>query len=145
MSSEPSQTPTYFSRCQHWLDSDPSLSVEGVEQTIEKFARQLSSEQGLDEAVKEDLQNTLDLLGNHLVELLGPDGESKVSVIVEDGASTPEHVRQPPASAPADDSQLDFSPLLPVDEEPLNLSDAEKQQRIQDLLASGAVTRGLAK
>ncbi len=145
MSSDPTQDPSYFSRCQQWLDSDPSLSVEGIEQTIEKFARQLSSGESLSDEVKDDLQNTLDLLSNHLVELLGPDGESQVSVGVGAAETVAEQVRQPESSLQADESLLDFSPLQPIDEQPLNLSEEEKKQRIRDLLASGAVTRGVAK
>lgn len=133
---------SYFARCQQWLDSDSTITVEGLEQTIEKFSRQLGSEQAADSMLKEDLQNTLDLLNNHLVELLGPDGESSLAVSVSAAESAP---GSPEGDEPSVDTLLDFSPLQPIDTQPLHLSDSEKRERIAEMLARGVVTRGVAK
>jgi len=40
---------------------------------------------------------------------------------------------------------LDLSPLLPLEQQAMNLSPEEKQQRLADLLARGVVTQGLGK
>jgi len=142
MSSETVSTTSYFARCQEWLNTESNLSVEGLEQTIEKFSRQLRSEQASEPAVRDDLQDTLDLLSNHLVELLGPDGISSSGP--SSGASEAGPI-DTPAAGPAVDALLDLSPLQPLDGEVLELSATEKQRRIAEMLAGGAVTRGVSK
>jgi len=136
MNSETPLNASYLSRCEAWLESDPALTSEGLNQTIEKFTRQLQSNIGGDTVVQQDLQDTIDLLNNHLVELLGPDAEE------------PEILREAPSSQSASastESLLDLSPLLPLEQQAMNLSREEKQQRLADLLASGVVTQGLGK
>jgi len=136
MNSETPQNASYLSRCETWLESDPALTSEGLNQTIEKFTRQLQSNAGGDSGLQQDLQDTIDLLNNHLVELLGPDAEE------------PEVIGQAPSSKSADtniEPLLDLSPLLPLEQQAMNLSPEEKQQRLADLLARGVVTQGLGK
>ncbi len=136
MNSETPQNASYLSRCEAWLESDPALTSEGLNQTIEKFTRQLQSNARGDSGLQQDLQDTIDLLNNHLVELLGPDAEE------------PEVIGQAPSSKSADTNTeplLDLSPLLPLEQQAMNLSPEEKRQRLADLLARGVVTQGLGK
>jgi len=134
MNSETPLSASYLSRCEAWLESDPTLTSEGLNQTIEKFTRQLQSNKEGDSVLQQDLQDTIDLLNNHLVELLGPDGEE------------PEAFSEAPSSQSAStESLLDLSPLLPLEQHATNLSPEEKQQRLADLLSSGVVTQGLGK
>jgi len=116
------------------LESDPTLTSEGLNQTIEKFTRQLQSSLGADSVLQQDLQDTIDLLNNHLVDLLGPDGEEPEAY---SGAPAPQSTNTEPL--------LDLSPLLPLEQQAMNLSPEEKQQRLADLLSSGVVTQGLGK
>ncbi len=144
MSSDTVSPTSYFARCQQWLDSESNLSVDGLEQTIEKFSRQLRSDQASEPAVQDDLQNTLDLLNNHLVELLGPDGVStrQPAPGASGGNASGGNSAEP---GPAVETLLDLSPLQPLEGNVIELSADEKQRRIAEMLAGGAVTRGVAK
>lgn len=139
MNSETPQTASYLSRCEAWLESDPSLTCDGLNQTIEKFTRQLQSNKTADSALQQDLQDTIELLNNHLVELLGPDVEEPE--VLSEVLSPQSALKSTKAAEPL----LDLSPLLPLDQQPMNLSAEEKQQRLADLISSGVVTQGLSK
>ena len=130
---------SYLSRAQQWLDDDDSVTIESLEQTIEKFSRQLR-EGAVDADRQKDLQDTLDLLNNYLVEQLGPDVEPS------DHKTATKAEPDGEVALPSElDGLIDFSPLVPPDDTATEvLSDAEKAQRLSSLLASGKVTRGVS-
>ena len=134
---------SYLSRCQQWLDSGAAISRAELEQTIAKFTRRLDSGQVVDDGQQQDLQDTLALLHNHWVELVGPDGGTLPVAGDETVPSCPPASASPTADN-AGSELLDFTPLIPPAENPVPLSAEEKQQRLTQLLASGRVSKGVS-
>jgi hypothetical protein len=118
---------SYFFRCQQWLGSQSAISTELLEQTLDKFTRQLDSLQDEELELADDLIRTMELLEQAL--------GARQAVSAEPAAA---------AAAPgAPETLLDFSPLVPDTGPAPVLSAEEKQQRLRQLLAHEGIARGV--
>lgn len=117
-------TSRYFFRCQQWLSSQTAISTELLEQTLDKFTRQLESLQDEELELADDLMRTMELL---------------------DSALSARQAAAPgvASAAPAAETLLDFSPLVPETAPAPALSAAEKQQRLRQLLTHDGIARGV--
>ena len=124
---------SYYQRCQQWLDANAAITVETLEQTLDKFALQLEGLADDELALAEDLMRTMELLDMALAERQAPAMPG-----ITPGQAAPAGQGQEAA-----ESLLDFSPLLPTGPAAPVLSAAEKQQRLQTLLATADIRRGV--
>ncbi len=162
---------TYAGRCRQWLLAGENVTVQTVANTIEKFSRQLDQLDDQQSELADDLLETLDMLSDYLVqiELLQkeliqkelmqglPPAELNTVVVSEitihemrmntSAANDLVAVAVNPAvlqSVATDNVIFDPSPLLYYDDkQPApQLTATERQAKLAELLATGAVSRG---
>lgn len=145
-------TQSYAARCRQWLAAGQNITVQTVVDTIEKFSRQLDQIDEQQQALADDLLETLDLLNDVLMQLelqagvvLAASADVGVNLgtaVSADAAAVTENtaVVENAIAAPI----FDPSPLQDYSDTPVApLSAAEREAKLAELLASGLVSRGV--
>jgi len=132
---------SYFERCQDWLLNGGPKSVEALNGALQGIERKLSALSDRATEDYQDLECTLELLQEQL-ELLAQSQQTQVPPSAPVPELAPAAQQAQPAIA---EPGLDFQGLHPLETQPINLTQQQKQQTLENLLTNPLLVKGMPK